>query len=91
MWGPYPALVHKPNSIVHGMAYEVQTEQQVEILKHYETENYKLRGSKVKFSDGREVSGKVFVWNSDTALLKEGVFDLKDWQMQQIDALMDED
>jgi gamma-glutamylcyclotransferase (GGCT)/AIG2-like uncharacterized protein YtfP len=89
LWGQYPALVFKPGNITHGMAYEVQKESQMEshldLLKTYETEAYKVQGCVIKFGNGRETMGKTFVYNGDENLLKEGSFDLKDWQMEQLD------
>lgn len=86
LWGPYPALVdNPPGAIIHGMAYEVQSPEEVNYLQAYETDNYKPRGCLIEFEDGKEVAGKVFKWNADKSLLKEGVFDLKDWQMEKLD------
>jgi hypothetical protein len=85
LWGQYPALVFKPNRITYGLVYEVQKEGQVELLKRYETEVHKVRGTKIRLVDGRELSGKPFVWNAGRELLKEGKFDLKDWQMDQLE------
>ncbi|XMA17170.1 hypothetical protein WAI453_009961 [Rhynchosporium graminicola] len=85
LWGQYPALTFKANAIAHGMACEVQKEEQVEYLKSYETDVYKVKGCKIKFVDGRELYGKTFVWNAENKLLKEGKFDLKDWQLAQLE------
>jgi hypothetical protein len=86
MWGPYPALVFKPNNITHGLAYEVRTEEDVEKLKYYETDAYRVKGCLIKFGDdGREVPGKTFVWNKGKEELKEGTFSLRDWQMEQLE------
>lgn len=57
----------------------------MEYLKNYETEAYKLKGCRIKLSDGRDVLGKTFIYNGDMDLLKEGSFDLKDWQMEQLE------
>ena len=86
LWGSYPALVdNPPGAIVHGVAYEVQSPEEVTCLQAYETDNYRPRGCLIEFEDGREVAGKAFVWNADKSLLKEGVFDLKNWQMEKLD------
>jgi gamma-glutamylcyclotransferase (GGCT)/AIG2-like uncharacterized protein YtfP len=85
LWGQYPALVFKQNNITHGMAYEVQKESQMEYLKYYETEAYRVQGCMIKLSDGTEIRGKTFIYNGDANLLKEGTFDLKDWQMEQLE------
>lgn len=42
-----------------------------------------------QLQDGREVWGKVFKWRADKALLKEGRFDLKDWQMWNLEESCD--
>jgi gamma-glutamylcyclotransferase (GGCT)/AIG2-like uncharacterized protein YtfP len=84
-WSQYPALVFKPNCITRGMVYKVQKKEQVEYLKCYETDVYRVRGTRIRLADGREVSGKTFVWNAGEELLKEGKFDLKDWQMCQLE------
>jgi hypothetical protein len=85
MWGQYPALILKVNNITHGMAYEVQKEEHVEYLKHYETEAYSVKGCVIKLADGRELAGKTFIWNAEKELLKEGNFNLKDWKMDQLE------
>lgn len=60
------------------MAYEVQKESDMEYLKYYETEAYKVKGWKIKLGKGTEVPGETFIYNKDKNLLKEGSFDLKD-------------
>jgi len=85
LWGQYPTLVFKPGNIIHGMAYEVQKESQMEYLKYYETEAYKVKGCNIKLGDGTEAPGETFIYNGDSNLLKEGSFDLKDWQMKQLE------
>lgn len=85
LWGQYPALIFKANTITHGMAYEVQKEEHVEYLMRYETDAYRVKGCKIKLADGRELAGKTFIWNAGMELLKEGNFDLKDWQIEQLE------
>jgi gamma-glutamylcyclotransferase (GGCT)/AIG2-like uncharacterized protein YtfP len=85
LWGQYPALVFKPGNIIHGMAYEVQKESHVEYLKFYETEDYKVKGCSIKLANGMEVPGETFIYNGDKNLLKEGSFDFKDWQLEQLE------
>lgn len=85
LWGQYPALVFKANTITHGMAYEVQKEEYVESLMRYETDAYRVKGCKIKLADGRELGGKTFIWNAGKESLKEGTFDLKDWQLEQLE------
>lgn len=85
LWGQYPALVFKVNNITHGMAYEVQKKEHVEYLTRYETEAYRVKGCMIKLADGRELAGKTFIWNAGRELLKGGNFNLKDWQMEQLE------
>jgi gamma-glutamylcyclotransferase (GGCT)/AIG2-like uncharacterized protein YtfP len=85
LWGQYPALVFQPGNIIHGMAYEVQKESHMVYLKHYETEAYRVKGCNIKLGDGTEVLGETFIYNGDENLLKEGSFDLKDWQIEQLE------
>lgn len=86
LWGPYPAVVDGPTgAIVHGMAYEVQSVEEADRLQAYETDNYAPMGCMIKLQDGRKVGGKVFKWMADKALLRGGSYDLKDWQMRNLE------
>lgn len=85
MWGPYPALIFKRDSVIHGMIYEIRRKDYVELLKRYETIVYKLHGCYIKLPDGKTFAGMTFVWNSNKRDLRTGTFDLKAWQMQQSD------
>jgi gamma-glutamylcyclotransferase (GGCT)/AIG2-like uncharacterized protein YtfP len=85
LWGQYPALVSKVNNITHGMAFEVQKKKYVEYLTRYETEAYRVKECMIKLDDGRDLAGMTFIWNAGTELLKEGNFNLKDWQMEQLE------
>lgn len=67
---------------MQGVAYEVQSEMEVERLQAYETENYEQSPCGIRFSDGRVEIGMTFKWVGDEGLLKVGQFDLKDWQME---------
>lgn len=87
LWGAYyPALVFKSGNLIHGMAYEVQKESHMEYLKHYETEAYTLHGCMINFPDDQtEIPGETFIYDGDRDLLREGGFDLKDWQMEKLE------
>jgi gamma-glutamyl AIG2-like cyclotransferase len=85
MWDQYPALVFKVNHNTYRMAYEVQKEEHVKYLTDYKTDVYKVKGYMITLADGRELPGKTFIWNAERELLKEGSFDLKDWQMEQLE------
>jgi cation transport regulator ChaC len=85
LWGQYPALLDGPaGAVVYGMAYEVQTQSEKERLRFYETSHYRESYCLINLQDGRKVIGRTFLWNADRALLKEGTFDLKDWQMDKL-------
>lgn len=85
MWGPYPALIDgPPGSVVKGMAYEVEGEEGKDKLAHYETDNYQEHRCTIRLEGGAQVSGTTFEWAGDMDDLKEGSFDLKDWQMKHL-------
>lgn len=85
MWGPYPALIDgPPGGVVKGMAYEVGGEEGKNKLAHYETDNYTEHRCTIRLEGGAQVSGTTFEWAGDTDDLKEGSFDLKDWQMTHL-------
>jgi hypothetical protein len=80
LWGQYPALVDGPNnSYVDGMAYVVETEQQQKMLEHYETDVYSTEGIRITI-EGKEVSGRTFMWADDPAELMEGTWSLEEWK-----------
>ncbi|KAK2762208.1 hypothetical protein FQN54_001217 [Arachnomyces sp. PD_36] len=85
MWGQYPALLDDPpGAAVYGVAYEVQSQGDSKRLEEYETDNYATSSCLIEFEDGRKVIGRTFKWNADKSLLREGSFDLKDWQMNKL-------
>lgn len=60
LWGQYPALVDGPSdSYIDGMAYVVETEQHLQLLKDYETEVYSLTGIRIEMG-GKTVLGRTF-------------------------------
>ncbi|KAI9864847.1 MAG: hypothetical protein M1813_002617 [Trichoglossum hirsutum] len=80
MWGPYPALIDdRSGGMVHGVAYEVQSPEEVELLKAYETRRYYDTGCSITLEDGTRVSGRTFKWYGKRDDLREGVFSLEDW------------
>lgn len=86
MWGPYPALQDgPPGNVVPGMMWEVEGTKRKDRLAEYETSNYKEHGCIIEMADGSNVWGTTFMWNGNASELKEGTFDLKDWQMNQLD------
>ncbi len=85
LWGQYPVLIFKANTVTYGMAYEDHKEEHVEYLMRYETDAYRVKGCEIKLANGRELAGKTFIWNAGKELLKEGNFDLKDRQIEQLE------
>lgn len=83
LWGQYPALVDGPNdSYVDGMAYVVETEQHLQMLKDYETEVYSLTGIRIEMG-GKTVSGRTFEWaEDDLSALTEGTWSLEEWRKE---------
>ena len=80
LWGQYPALVDGPNNnYVDGMAYLVETEQQQKMLEHYETDVYSVEGIRIMV-EGKEVSGRTFMWADDLTELTEGIWSLEEWR-----------
>lgn len=90
LWGEYPAIVGgEPNEQVYGMAYEVQSPEENELLQAYETDRYVQIGCIVEFEDGTEVVGNTFKWCRDKTELKKVEFNLKDWKMNMLEREMD--
>ncbi|OQD63054.1 hypothetical protein PENPOL_c010G09259 [Penicillium polonicum] len=68
LWGPYPALlVGPPLHPVDGLAYELQSEEQLDRLR---AENG---------GEAECVAGRVFVWNGEPEELREGSFSVEKW------------
>ncbi|KAI3394425.1 hypothetical protein diail_2675 [Diaporthe ilicicola] len=85
MWGPYPALLDgPPGSVVKGRAYEVEAGDDQDKLAHYETDNYKEHKCIIRLEGGGRIFGTTFQWAGDVDELKDGSFDLKDWQMSHL-------
>jgi hypothetical protein len=78
LWGPYPVLMNGPyDAEVEGVAFEVQSAEQVKRLRQYETSRYSDDGCSIILEDGSRVGGHAFFWWSmyDREELREGVFD----------------
>ncbi|KAG6360739.1 hypothetical protein INS49_011805 [Diaporthe citri] len=84
MRGPYPALAltdEATKTLVRGVAYEIKGSKEKDRLAAYETGNYREHKCLVCVDGGEQkVFGTTFVWAGDDALLKDGSFDLRDWQ-----------
>ena len=86
LWGPYPVLLDGPcGAKVEGVVFEIQSAEQVKLLQDYETKRYRNTSCRIQLKDGSEVGGRTFVWRSSIEELHEGVFDLKDFQMKQLE------
>ncbi|THY50484.1 hypothetical protein D6C98_05991 [Aureobasidium pullulans] len=95
MWGSYPALLPSSlSSSVNGMVFEINAfehaKQIQQRLEEYEGPNYKLRKCIVDVQgrgdrEGKMVKARVFEWIGGEEELKEGVFDLKDYQMRKLE------
>jgi gamma-glutamylcyclotransferase (GGCT)/AIG2-like uncharacterized protein YtfP len=86
MWGQYPVLLDKPNNTVYGMTFEVHAPEEVKRLEAYETDHYRNVACVIYLKgDEDEMTGRTFVWKGEQDELKEGEFDLKDWQMKRLE------
>jgi len=61
------------------VAYVVETEQQQKMLEHYETDVYSVEGIRITI-EGKEVSGRTFMWADNPAELIEGTWSLGEWK-----------
>ena len=96
MWGRYPALLDsldsQPPPTIHGMAFEIDRFEHAgrmcQRLQEYEGSKYELVQCLVQFEDdAREcVRATTFKWIGHQRELKEGVFDLKDYQMYRLES-----
>jgi gamma-glutamylcyclotransferase (GGCT)/AIG2-like uncharacterized protein YtfP len=81
LWGQYPALLDGlPGATVKGVSYYVQTQEEKDRLEAYETKNYVTVGCLIELEDRTKVYGLTFKWASDTSLLRDGTFSLREWQ-----------
>lgn len=84
MWDDYPALVRSfSDDIVTGMASRVCSLRERERLVQYETAAYRVQECTMYFEDGTCTSGKTFVWDGEVEVLREGVFDLRNWLLKE--------
>jgi gamma-glutamylcyclotransferase (GGCT)/AIG2-like uncharacterized protein YtfP len=93
MWGQYPALLDsRPLLTVHGMAFKIDDFEHIDEirqrLKDYEGPNYEPLQCLVQYEGEEEerVRAITFEWVGDQTQLKEGVFDLKDYQMRNLES-----
>lgn len=85
MWGPYPVLLDgPPGNVVKGVAYEIEGGEHKDKLARYETSNYREHNCIIRFTADEDVIGTTFEWAGDESELREGSFDLKDWQMAHL-------
>lgn len=88
LWGPYPALVDGyPDSIVRGIAYEVQSPTEQSRLDHYGTDAYETQSCLIELDDGTDVIGRTYLWKSqDEQGLRDGDFDPREWRLGKPEA-----
>jgi hypothetical protein len=67
------------------MAFEVNNQDEVGRLEAYETDRYR-NASCIIYLKGYEgeMRGRTFIWKGAQDELREGQFDLKDWQMKRL-------
>jgi gamma-glutamylcyclotransferase (GGCT)/AIG2-like uncharacterized protein YtfP len=91
MWGQYPALLdRRPMLTIHGMAFEIDDSEHIDQihqrLQDYEGPNYTPLGVLLQYEGEEErVRANTFEWVGDHSELKDGVFDLKDYQMRKLE------
>ena len=92
LWGRYPALLEgTPGSVVRGAAFRVETATQAKKLQGYNTDAYRVQACLIYFEDdGEKVSGYTPLWDGRLDELKEGQFDLRDWQQINQRKVMEE-
>ncbi|PWY77297.1 hypothetical protein BO94DRAFT_196357 [Aspergillus sclerotioniger CBS 115572] len=91
LWGEFPALLDgHPDTPIHGVAYEISSQEEEDRLVEYESDMYRKKGCVIEFRDGSKVPGVTFVWNADPRLLRDRSFDLKDWLLEQRDGCGDD-
>jgi hypothetical protein len=81
-------LIGPPLHPVDGLAYEVQSQEQLDRLSAYETSKYRIKACVIKFpsengGEGERVRGIVFIWNGESEELREGNFTLEKWLEQR--------
>jgi AIG2-like family. len=83
LWIRFSALLESGDE-VHGMAYWVKSKTELARLIEYEGDVYTHKRCVIHFKDdGSQALRSTCVWCGDEALLREGEFDLKDWQMMR--------
>ncbi|OJJ33316.1 hypothetical protein ASPWEDRAFT_174726 [Aspergillus wentii DTO 134E9] len=86
LWGAYPALLDgSEDAVVIGMAYEVRSLSEQRYLEAYESDYYVNSPCVIELEGGKAVVGRTFKWAVDQSLLRDGAFDLRDWQLDSID------
>lgn len=76
MWGSFPALIDaSPESVVLGMACDIEGWLEKDRLRDYETEKYEEHHCTFRMN-GVEVQGVTFKWTGDANELSDGSFHL---------------
>ena len=86
LWGSFPAMIQAHGQTLHGVAYEIASDQEVENqvakLQTYETSRYRRYPVIVRYEDGTRPAGWAFLWDGDEKVLQEGEFDLEAWRTE---------
>lgn len=89
LWRPYPALVDgETDHPVDGLTYDITSESQLERLKTYETESYRVVYCEIDLlkDDGsfdRVIEGITFKWSGSKDELQKGLFNLEQWKREK--------
>ena len=87
LWGIYPALLQvsflvECESPISGVLFLVETPEQWERLKEYETNAYTWCDCDIKLESGKSVGGRTFIWRGDpnSKEIEDGDFDFERWK-----------
>lgn len=81
-WGPFPAIVDAPGSIIEGFVFNVKTVEGGEKLAAYETTSNRAEPCLIKYTDHHgppEELGYTFKFIGESSDLTEGTFNLRTW------------
>ena len=90
LWGSRAALVKGVSDVsVRGSAFKIETTTQARRLQGYATDAFKVESCKLRLEDGEGqdsvVDGQTLVWDGPQDELKQGQFDLREFQMSKLE------
>ncbi len=91
MWGAFPALVRSEGDEVHGVALEIEDEEQFLRLQHYETSAYCWCFCDIETEDGAIITkGRTFRWagHPDSSELEDAEFDLQHFEKHTLPSMI---